>query len=274
MEAPWPTTVVSGTDRPPDDRRGWLRVSVGAALGLLWLVVVLLVVRRLAGGLVRPLSAEMLFAVAALAIAWTVGARLLWHQAERRRAACAQARPLIRIGLSGALLLIALTLTLPGTSWLAGALFWSVLVAAAILLQWSWRRSAESVDLQSVKRTKAVPVVRDVFEEESTSKDDAMVCQQLTRTREADGVELLYGTMRCDLAAGQRTAALHVAFCPPFATSPEVDFEQGEGPEAALKIGQLLPYGVRIDVRLTREPEGPVGVVVELSARGQTLKTG
>ena len=79
------------------------------------------------------------------------------------------------------------------------------------------------------------------------------VLQQLTRSRTADGGELLSGWLRVDLAAGQRTANLHVAFCPPFARVPRISVQQIGGPEARVKTAQSLPYGVRFDVKVAEE---------------------
>jgi hypothetical protein len=81
------------------------------------------------------------------------------------------------------------------------------------------------------------------------------VLQQLTRSRTADGGDLLSGWLRVDLAAGQRTANLHVAFCPPFARAPRVSVQQIDGPEARVKTVQTLPYGVRFDLKVA--DEGP-----------------
>ena len=67
------------------------------------------------------------------------------------------------------------------------------------------------------------------------------VSQQLTRSQTADGVEELSGWLRIAFVAGQRTGSLHVAFCPPFVTTPELAVEQLDGPEARLKTAQLMP---------------------------------
>ena len=93
------------------------------------------------------------------------------------------------------------------------------------------------------------------------------VTQQLTRSTTVQGGDLLCGALRLDLAAGQRTGNLHVAFCPPFADTPEITAVQVDGPEARLKIAQLLPYGVRMDVKLIAPSDEPAGVVVQFSAR-------
>jgi len=94
------------------------------------------------------------------------------------------------------------------------------------------------------------------------------VLQQLTRSRTADGSQCLEGWLRMPLDAGQRTGSLHVAFCPPFPQTPELEFEQLAGPEARIKVAQLQPYGVRLDVKLVAAAGPGESVLVQFAARG------
>jgi hypothetical protein len=106
------------------------------------------------------------------------------------------------------------------------------------------------------------------WQEEPTLDDgEHDVFQRLTRARDPRGQDILYGTLRADLAADQRTVALHVAFCPPFATTPDVDVEQTSGPDVRIKIGQVLPYGARLDARLVRAPRHAGRIVVGIHVR-------
>ncbi len=95
---------------------------------------------------------------------------------------------------------------------------------------------------------------------------DGNVLQQLVRSRASDGTESLHGWLRVPLAANQRTAAVHVAFCPPFAAAPRVDVEQREGPAARIKPAQVLPYGARFDLKLAEPTEISTFILLELSA--------
>ena len=95
------------------------------------------------------------------------------------------------------------------------------------------------------------------------------VLQQLTRSQAADGSEELSGWLRMVFAAGQRTGSLHVAFCPPFAETPELAFDQLDGPDARIKTAQLLPYGVRLDLKLAAAPDDPGSVLLQFSARSE-----
>ena len=91
--------------------------------------------------------------------------------------------------------------------------------------------------------------------------------QQLTRSQAADGAEELFGWLRMAFAAGQRTGSIHVAFCPPFVATPELAVEQIDGPQVRIKTAQLLPYGVRLDLKLAAAAEEPTAVLLQFSAR-------
>ena len=91
--------------------------------------------------------------------------------------------------------------------------------------------------------------------------------QQLTLSREADGRQRLDGWVRACMAAGQRTEAVHVAFCPPFPRTPELSWEQVSGPAARIQTAQLMPYGARLELKLAAAAAAPTSVLVRLTAR-------
>ena len=74
--------------------------------------------------------------------------------------------------------------------------------------------------------------------------------QRLTLSQDADGSQRLSGWLRLRLEAGQRSGVVHVAFCPPFFQTPELSLEQLDGPAARIRTAQLLPHGVRLEVKL------------------------
>lgn len=94
----------------------------------------------------------------------------------------------------------------------------------------------------------------------------ADVQQQWTRSRLPDGSEQILATLRAELAAGQRTASIHLAFCPPLAEVPELEFEQVDGPDARIQQGELFRHGARLDVRLAEPAATACSVVIELAA--------
>jgi hypothetical protein len=90
--------------------------------------------------------------------------------------------------------------------------------------------------------------------------------QQITRYRAPDGTQAIHGTLLAEFAAGERTATLFVAFCPPFERIPTVDVEAVDNAFADAKVTQLLHNGVQIDVRLPQPAAGDDTVTVELMA--------
>ncbi|MCE5267202.1 MAG: hypothetical protein LLG00_04895 [Planctomycetaceae bacterium] len=92
------------------------------------------------------------------------------------------------------------------------------------------------------------------------------IVQQLTRTRADTGAEEIAGWLRTSFAAHQRTASVHVAFCPPLNVAPEVAVEQVDGPDARIKVAQVLAYGVRLDLKLATAMDEPASVLLQFSA--------
>gem|GEM_PF-1362617 len=106
----------------------------------------------------------------------------------------------------------------------------------------------------------------EAFYDEAEGILPADVQQQWTRSRLSDGSEQVLATLRAELAAGQRTASIHLAFCPPLADVPELEFEQVDGPDARIQQGELFRHGARLDVRLAEPAATACSVVIELAA--------
>lgn len=102
--------------------------------------------------------------------------------------------------------------------------------------------------------------------DESLGDGSEIVLQHVVRVRDGDGREYVHATLRGELAAGERRTTLHLGFCPPFPTQPEVEAEVIEGPAAVAKVTQTLHNGVQVEVELdTAELEDSV-VTVEVAA--------
>ena len=65
---------------------------------------------------------------------------------------------------------------------------------------------------------------------------------------------------------GQRTAIVHVAFCPPFAGVPQVEAESLDGPACDIRPTLVLPWGVRWECKLTDPATINMSVVLEFFA--------
>jgi len=92
------------------------------------------------------------------------------------------------------------------------------------------------------------------------------ILQQLYRVRDEQGQEIVYGTVRADFEAGQRTAVVHVGFCPPLAHIPEIEAESLPGTPSRIKIVQALAHGTRLDVRLPAPAENNRHIWIDLAA--------
>jgi hypothetical protein len=101
----------------------------------------------------------------------------------------------------------------------------------------------------------------------------AQMAQRFERLQSADGRDVLAGVTTMQLAAGQVTAHIHLAFCPPFDRVPRIDYRQIAGPTARLKLGQVLPHGVRIDVKLAAPAAERTQLRLELRASQEPQQT-
>lgn len=90
--------------------------------------------------------------------------------------------------------------------------------------------------------------------------------QQLVRFTAQDGSDWIQGRARAHFSTGQRISHIHVAFCPPLETTPAVEIEPPARDDLRVELGQSLPYGMRLDLRLTRPAQQDESFLVEFSA--------
>ncbi len=185
---------------------------------------------------------------------------------------------------TAAVVLIGCSLSLPGSFWGGLALLWGLVAAEEY---WTWKavvqggppcRRQTGLLPHAVRRRTAAVLENTHFSppppalaapatmEAESCGLPAGVLQQLVRNRVPDGTESLSGWVRASLAAGQRTASVHVAFCPPFPRAPSFDVAQQEGEPARIKVVQLLPYGARLDLKLLRPSLSAVELVLRFTA--------
>jgi hypothetical protein len=285
----WESLLSGGrAARLAKQRLGGLAIVAAAAL---FALAMLLLWRRIAGAIHEPLPTSGIVA-AGIILGFIAGAA---HWIGRISPAKNNAALLSDIALSLALFAAAATLSLPGTSTVGLIAFWSILLLEE---GWAWLRRTgfqpvvtdqtvlHNRDVEAPaepSRTGFQPVATDykivpqIHEprpseivklglETVETLPPEEVTQQLTRSTAADGTEELAGWLRISFAAGQRTGSVHVAFCPPFARTPELSVEQIDGPEARLKTTQALPYGARLDLKLHSASESPASVVLQFAA--------
>jgi hypothetical protein len=251
---------------------------IGALNGFLFLGSVMLVMRRIDGALTETLDGS-LPAVGMVALTWLA---LVVRLAELRRAGWWQERA--TSNQRAAWLLPTPTLMFAGWALTIPTAFTSGIVAVWSLIAleeaWAWgggrwlaRRWRRMLEPALVSRAAQPPMAPhlatmlvddaeiDELAEDKLSDD---FIQRFIRTMSAEEGDVLHGTVRTTLAAEQRTMNVHVAFCPAFMSTPEVEFHQVEGPSARIKLSQVLPWGMRLDVKLS--DAGPARVGIEFSA--------
>jgi hypothetical protein len=162
-------------------------------------------------------------------------------------------------------------------NWWGGGLLWLFLIAPlttyAVLQRIRERPAKQFAYFSSVGEgvdagwQESVPVL------DQDGKLDPSIDQWMIRRIAAEGPCTIEARIRGRFVAGERTKSLHVGFCPPLESIPEVTIEQSEGPEADIAVGQRLHAGVRCDVRLRQTATTDVNVVIALWA-GSTSSPG
>jgi hypothetical protein len=229
--------------------------AVGGVCTLLG-VGLLICARRLAGALTAGLPPVLLVATVACVAAVVLGGRVVWRWSALNRArADAWEAPLLRWGGSAAILLFAL-----GCSW-GRAWDWLLWLPLLAVDQWQvWGFSGGERGIVGEAKT---GIANPGFMEPIGDRE----LQRLVRVRDADGVEVIRGTLYAEFLAGQRQATLHAGFCPPLERLPVVEAKACNGPEAEVKVSQAFAHGARFEVRLARVAEEDCCVVVEVSAK-------
>ena len=260
------------------------RWTAGLLLVVLLLGAGLLCWRRAIGALSSPLGVASLLAVALTVVAMAVIARTLARfRPTKSLPGLLETWPAVL--LSTSVLAIGAALSLHGTPPTGLAVLWGILIAEEA---WAWcprgllrlpamprwrRPRFRFVRVDAPQAVAPHPTARldDRPIAVAGTSPDETVTQQLTRSQAADGTESLSGWLRIPVALGQRTANVHVAFCPPFPHTPLARVEQLDGPEARIKTVQLLPYGVRFDLKLREPSESAVAVLLQFSADAPPL---
>lgn len=281
---PWPSSLV--------------RAAAAALVGMLALAAVVISWRRVDGGLSRPLGPSALAAVAFAVAALAAAGRAAWSYPRAGRALGGRDWA-AALTISAAVVALGVAVGVQGTPPAGLAVLWAVLAieefwawiwgprrgrkagtarAPAWSVGWRWwggRRKEEGRGVQGsglfVKKAQDSQLSTPNSQPPSAMEQppDADVLQRLTRSRARGGGETLSGWLRVLLAAGQRSTSVHVAFCPPFARTPKVTLQQLDGPPGRIKTVQLLPYGVRFDIKLAAVSEAAEMLLLEFSAQSE-----
>ncbi|HEV3024790.1 MAG TPA: hypothetical protein VGX76_20075 [Pirellulales bacterium] len=253
----------------------------GLALELAGLIVC---TRRWAGAVTAPLDGFATVAIAIGAALAVAAGRVAWLRYGTGGAGGWRRRGILASPGVGLFLLL-YGLSLPDTPSWAKLSSWTLLFAEEAACWW-WigarRRAGGPGFLDGPRRSEAHPSVNaQRLQRRSTTRRAAgeplrpheQITQRMVRSTAADGSDVLRGSARAELAAGSMAAKVHVAFCPPFATLPRLELGQSAGPPARIGVGQILPQGARIEVRLDEPARRAVAVWLEFeatAARGES----
>ncbi|HEV2971549.1 MAG TPA: hypothetical protein VGY55_16350 [Pirellulales bacterium] len=276
MEAP--SIRLAPRNSPLPDRISLRLANLFGAILIVALVIAALVLsaRRVAGGLSEPLPPISLASTGLIAAIAAAGSRRLAGSPNRGMSAVVRWLP------GGALVALAIAISLPGSSPTGLTILWLAIVAEET---WSWQESTAiraAVPPSARHDMPAAPNASQIRDLQLAQPSlprlpppvaTSDVVQQLVRTRSAAGLDRMQGWLRTEFEPTERNATLHVAFCPPFAEAPRLTVLQISGPAARIKPVQLLPYGVRLEVKRLLAGHDPATVVLEFSAESAPAAT-
>lgn len=235
-------------------------VAVRASTGLLVLAALLLIARR-AGGALAIAPNWQTAALCSLAVVLLIAAS---RWAERAAFGdCDMELPGVFLLASAleplvqtiAAAVIAAALSLPRCTTTTIAILWAPCVG---LVGWGLVQR-----FRPIARDEAAVLGSSVAASESLAADASLI---LTRSVTTDGSDVCRGTARAEFVVGQRTAAIHLAFCPPFTKVPKLEVDVVDDSGATVKVGQALPYAARIDVKLPQPAAAKLNVAVQFTA--------
>ena len=248
--------------------RAALVAATASSAALLLAFSGLMAFRRFWGGLQSAPTLRALVAVgillAVLAAVVHGGARLLCGKQAAIYRAAQGFLPL-------SLAIAVFSVCVPGSSFFG--VFFVILILGCEELFWLLRPppSRETLPRQTTNPRSAPPIhmrnEKKVVKVESELSDfPPEVLRRVERSVGPAGEDICWGQIRSEFLPGQRTAAIHLEFCPPFQRSPELHVEQVDGPDATVKTTQILPYGARLEVRLAQSGSECFETRIEFSA--------
>ncbi len=231
-------------------------VSLATSL-LLALLATWLFMRRLAGGITNPLEAAHLLALSAIVAGSVCGLRMVPSTSPLQRRVLA-------ITSSTTVFAVGFAFSLPGTTLVALVALWFPLIVEELFAYAPGYLRRRRVDTPVVSQDSPVAAVDDweSLDGESLSEE---INQQWVRLVDESGKDTATGMVRALFAPTERVTSVHLGFCPPFSVTPEVAVDAVEGEDATVQIGQVLPYGARIELR-RRNADEPGEVVLQFFA--------
>ncbi len=92
--------------------------------------------------------------------------------------------------------------------------------------------------------------------------------QRIERYQSANDGDRAIGRVIVDVPTGSRTGHAHIGFCPPFVAMPTVEvMSDDDGVEAVVTAAEIVPWGVRVECRLSEPAEESLAIPVDILAR-------
>jgi hypothetical protein len=241
-------------DVPRRDNAVLLTVPILFSIGLL------LLARRVAGALESPLPTVLLLITATLLVAWSVVINDHWLEPPGTSNRGHNLRGQIFVAAAWTtLVLFAIACSFPFDR-LIDWLLWPAAFAAA----WFGPQAVQFLRERSPRLN--LPLRKSPTTSSAGDHPDAIPVQRITRYRSPDGVESIHARLSAEVPRGERSANVHVAFCPPFERLPTVEAYLTDDISAEVNLTQVLHHGAQIEIRLPTPAHARTPVNVELMA--------
>jgi hypothetical protein len=275
----------SGAGSRGSSAKAWelalLRIGLFSSTATMTVLALALLGRRLSIPL-QPLPAGVLFCTGLLLAGCALGLRRLWYFTGGGR----ERWPVAECSSSALLLLLAGTLSLPGTGLGGLFLLWFPLVLAEGAGWWRrWQPCGRQPDIPGLPAVSGRSRQRDhspanaatdegvIVEQEEppedapASQEDLSVLQRVVR-RARDGQDELEGEYLYRFAEGERQGVIHVLFSPAFSGVPELETDCfAAATSVSLKVSQTEVFGARFELRRRGDELPEESVLVAVVAR-------
>jgi hypothetical protein len=130
----------------------------------------------------------------------------------------------------------------------------------------AWRRSRtrrrEREEAPATETSRGMPLTPS-----PTSPPEAGFRQRLERFQTSTDGDRALGRVIVDVPTGSRTGHAHIGFCPPFVAMPTVEVSSDDDAiEAVVTAAEVVPWGVRVECRLSEAAEEPLAIPVDVLA--------